>query len=160
MAGQLPVRLHALGHFDAEQLHAQLYDLGHLLRHHEAEQALLLVAFAKNLEVVIELVVFLHQLIAIVGHGAGVVVAACILYHCGKVADVLHNVFLLGRYGHVGLQSFGSGVNALLGCLAQNGTYAGIGVLYEWARVAVEIDAFFGIEEHVLSGIHLQQEIL
>ena len=34
-----------------------------------------------------------------------------------------------------------------------------MGILDEGARVAVEVDGLFGIEEHVLAGIHLEDEV-
>ena len=45
-------------------------------------------------------------------------------------------------------------------CFAQNAADASVGVLDEGTCVTIEIDALLGVEQHVLSGIHLQDEIL
>ena len=42
---------------------------------------------------------------------------------------------------------------------AEDGGDTGIGVLNEGTCVAVEVNGLFGVEEHVLSGIHFEDEV-
>ena len=58
--------LHPFGHFDAEEAHAVLDDLGHVLGYDEAHGLLLLVGLIEDRVVVIELVEHLRELIAVV----------------------------------------------------------------------------------------------
>ena len=63
--------LHPFGHFDAEEAHAVLDDLGHVLGYDEAHGLLLLVGLIEDRVVVIELVEHLRELIAVVGDTRG-----------------------------------------------------------------------------------------
>ena len=63
--------LHTLGHFDAEEFHAEAYHLRHVAREDETEVALCCIFFAENLEFVVELVVEFHQFVAVVGNARG-----------------------------------------------------------------------------------------
>ena len=107
----------------------------------------------------VELVVLLNQLVAVVGHGSGLVFGASLAHHSGKVGYVLNDFLLLGRNLHVGRQCVGN-VDAGIGSLAQDRAYTGIGVLYERTRVAVEVDTLLGVEQHVFAGVDLEQEVL
>ena len=68
--------LHAVRHLNAQQRHAALDDVGNGLAQQLAEATYLLVLLLENAAVVIELVVFLGQVIDIVGDERGAVVAA------------------------------------------------------------------------------------
>ena len=59
---------HPLGNLDAQQPHTQTHYLGHFAREGETECAYIRIFFTQNTIIVIELIVFLHQIIAIVGN--------------------------------------------------------------------------------------------
>lgn len=63
--------LHALRHFDTKQCHTTLDDLGHVLGQHQTDSLLLLVGLVKNRVVVVELVKYLCQFVAVVGDATG-----------------------------------------------------------------------------------------
>ena len=60
--------LHTFGNFDAQQAHAQTDYLAHLARQGETEHLDVGILLAQDAEVVVELVVLLHQVIAVVGY--------------------------------------------------------------------------------------------
>ena len=60
--------LHAFGYLDAQQTHAQTDYLAYLTRQGETEHLDIGIFFAKNAEVVVELVVFLYQVVAVVSN--------------------------------------------------------------------------------------------
>lgn len=60
--------LHTFGNFDAQQAHAQTDYLAHLARQGETEHLDVGILLAQDAEVVVELVVLLHQVIAVVGN--------------------------------------------------------------------------------------------
>lgn len=60
--------LHTFGNFDTQQSHAQTDYLAHLARQGETEHLDVGILLAQDAEVVVELVVLLHQVIAVVGN--------------------------------------------------------------------------------------------
>lgn len=60
--------LHTFGNFDAQQSHAQTDYLAHLARQGETEHLDVGILLAQDAEIVVELIVLLHQVIAIVGN--------------------------------------------------------------------------------------------
>lgn len=60
--------LHTFGNFDAQQAHAQTDYLAHLARQGETEHLDVGILLAQDTEVVVELVVLLHQVVAVVGN--------------------------------------------------------------------------------------------
>ena len=60
--------LHTFGNFDTQQAHAQTDYLAHLARQGETEHLDVGILLAQDTEVVVELVVLLHQVIAVVGN--------------------------------------------------------------------------------------------
>jgi len=60
--------LHTFGNFDAQQAHAQTDHLAHLARQGETEHLDVGILLAQDAEVVVELVVLLHQVVAVVGN--------------------------------------------------------------------------------------------
>lgn len=60
--------LHTFGNFDTQQSHAQTDYLAHLARQGETEHLDVGILLAQDAEVVVELVVLLHQVVAIVGN--------------------------------------------------------------------------------------------
>ena len=60
--------LHTFGNFDAQQAHAQTDYLAHLARQGETEHLDIGILLAQDAEVVVELVVLLHQVVAVVGN--------------------------------------------------------------------------------------------
>lgn len=60
--------LHTFGNFDAQQAHAQTDYLAHLARQGETEHLDVGILLAQDAEVVVELVVLLHQVVAVVGN--------------------------------------------------------------------------------------------
>ena len=60
--------LHTFGNFDTQQAHAQTDYLAHLARQGETEHLDVGILLAQDAEVVVELVVLLHQVIAVVGN--------------------------------------------------------------------------------------------
>ena len=63
--------LHSLRHFDAQQGHAVLDDLGHVAGNDQTRLLLALVLLVEDGVVVVELVEHLGQLVAVVGNAAG-----------------------------------------------------------------------------------------
>ena len=110
----------------------------------------------------VELVVFLHQFVAIVRHERRRIVSARLPHHGGKFCHVLHEADFLFGIVHsceCDLDAFFGQGNARICGLAQNGADTGVRVLDKRPRVAVEVDAFLGVEEHVLACVHLKQEV-
>jgi len=60
--------LHTFGNFDAQQAHAQTDYLAHLARQGETEHLDIGILLAQDAEVVVELVVLLHQVVAVVSN--------------------------------------------------------------------------------------------
>ena len=60
--------LHTFGNFDAQQAHAQTDYLAHLARQGETEHLDIGILLAQDAEVVVELVVLLHQVVAVIGN--------------------------------------------------------------------------------------------
>lgn len=60
--------LHTFGNFDAQQSHAQTDYLAHLARQGETEHLDIGIFLAQDTEVVVELVVLLHQVVAVIGN--------------------------------------------------------------------------------------------
>lgn len=60
--------LHTFGNFDTQQSHAQTNYLAHLARQGETEHLDVGILLAQDTEVVVELVVLLHQVVAVVGN--------------------------------------------------------------------------------------------
>lgn len=60
--------LHTFGNFDAQQAHAQTDYLAHLARQGETEHLDVGILLAQDTEVVVELVVLLHQIVAVIGN--------------------------------------------------------------------------------------------
>ena len=106
----------------------------------------------------VELVVFFHELVAVVGHGGGLVFGAGLTHHGGEVGNVLHDFFFLHGQPDRRRELLGQ-PDSGIGGLAQDGTDAGIGVLDEGTCIAVEVDTFLGVEEHVLARVDLEKEI-
>lgn len=60
--------LHTFGNFDTQQSHAQTDYLAHLARQGETEHLDVGILLAQDAEVVVELVVLLHQVVAVIGN--------------------------------------------------------------------------------------------
>lgn len=60
--------LHTFGNFDAQQAHAQTDYLAHLARQGETEHLDVGILLAQDAEVVVELIVLLHQVVAVIGN--------------------------------------------------------------------------------------------
>ena len=60
--------LHTFGNFDAQQAHAQTDYLAHLARQGETEHLDVGILLAQDAEIVVELVVLLHQVVAVIGN--------------------------------------------------------------------------------------------
>lgn len=60
--------LHTFGNFDAQQAHAQTDYLAHLARQGETEHLDVGILLAQDTEVVVELIVLLHQVVAVVSN--------------------------------------------------------------------------------------------
>ncbi len=60
--------LHTFGNFDTQQSHAQTDYLAHLARQGETEHLDIGILLAQDAEVVVELIVLLHQVVAVIGN--------------------------------------------------------------------------------------------
>ena len=87
--------LHSFRYLDTQQAHTQFDDLAHIGRERQTEDLLVLILFAQDAEVVIELIVFLYQLVAVVGNASRVVIVAGLLYNQGKVGQILYQADFL-----------------------------------------------------------------
>ena len=107
----------------------------------------------------IELVELLGQLVAVVSNATRVVVVAGIGYSCSKVVHLLDEVDLLLVDRSICTQLCRN-LDALGCCLAHDAADTSVGILDERTCVAVEVDTLFWVEEHVLAGIYLEDEVL
>lgn len=60
--------LHTFGNFDTQQAHAQTDYLAHLARQGETEHLDVGILLAQDAEIVVELIVLLHQVVAVIGN--------------------------------------------------------------------------------------------
>lgn len=60
--------LHTFGNFDTQQAHAQTDYLAHLARQGETEHLDVGILLAQDAEIVVELIVLLHQIVAVIGN--------------------------------------------------------------------------------------------
>ena len=105
----------------------------------------------------VELIVLLGQVVAIICYQCRRIASCRLLNHTGEIAGLAYQGSLLvARHSHVlcvevgHLYSSGTPQHALNTCVS---------VLQEGTRVAVEVNAFGRIEEHILLGVDLEQEI-
>ena len=106
----------------------------------------------------VELIVFLHQIIHIVGDKRRTVYATGFGNHSREIGQMLNerNLFFRGfDLSGVHLAIIDTGFDSL----AHDRADAGVGVLNERPRVPVEVDRIFGIESHVLAGIDFQDKV-
>ena len=151
--------LHSFWNLDAEQRHTVLQDLCHVGCKNQTGNLLSLALSIQNAVVVIELVELLSQLVAVVSDATRVVVVAGIGYGCCEVVHLLDEVNLrLVDWGICAL--FCRNRDALGFCLAHDSADTSVGVLDERTCIAVEVDTLLRVEEHVLAGIHLEDEVL
>ena len=106
----------------------------------------------------IELVELLGQLIAVVCYAAWRIVFSGLLHYGSIPVHLLYQLRLLLVERHVGVEILRQ-LHAFSLGLTQDAAYAGVCILNERARVAVEVDALFRIEEHVLACVNLQYEV-
>ena len=107
----------------------------------------------------IELVEGLCQFVAVVGDARRRIVLASLLHGSGIFAYLLYKFHLLFYRTVVTAESVRDDDACSLS-LAEDGAYAGIGVLYERTCVTVEIDTLLRVEEHILAGVNLEDEVL
>ena len=107
----------------------------------------------------VELVVLLHQVVAIVGNTRRTVGGTRFLHHSGKVGQHLDESLFLFAQLDAGRQGIRD-ADTSLGSLAEHRLDTGIGVLDERTCVAVEVDGFLGVEGHILACIYLKDEVL
>ena len=67
--------------------HNDFADFG---RQYQTERFLVFVLFMQDAEIVIELVVFFHQVVAIVGNAAWIIVGTCLFYYVREVGQHLN----------------------------------------------------------------------
>ena len=103
----------------------------------------------------IELVEHLRQLIAVVGDATWRIVLTSLFYSGAELVHLLNQLDFLFCQRNLR----GNRLQALCLSLAQNTADSRVGVLDEGACIAVEIDTFFRIEEHILARINLQDEV-
>ena len=94
--GNNKTELHALGHLDAKDAHTETHHLGYIGTEHQTEVALVGILLAKDGEVMIELVVFLHQFVAVVSDDGRTVVLTGGTHHIGKFRNPLDEGLFLG----------------------------------------------------------------
>ena len=82
-------KLHAFGDADAEEAHCSLHCTSDGIGERETERAYRGVLFLENGAVVIELVVFLHEVVGIVGDESRRVITCGQLHSLGEVAECL-----------------------------------------------------------------------
>lgn len=87
--GSFEKRLHAFGHLNAEQAHAEADDFCHCLGEGETEEFEGLVGLAKDGEIVVELVERLGEFVAVIADARRAVVGACLTNGCGELAELL-----------------------------------------------------------------------
>ena len=151
--------LHSFWNLDAEKCHTVLQDLSDIGSKNQTGDFLCLALSIQDAVVVIELVELLGQLVAVVGNTSRVVVVACIGYGRSEVVHLLDevNLFLIDRCICAQLCW---NLDALGSSLAHDAADTSVGVLDERTCVAIEVDTLFWVEEHVLAGIYLEDEVL
>ncbi len=106
----------------------------------------------------IELVVFLHQIVCIVRYNGRIIVRTRLLDNRFKIGQHLNQTFFLRAQFQTYRNDFGNN-DTCFGRLAQYRLDTGIRILNERSCIAIEIYRFFRIESHVLTCIHLQDKI-
>ena len=90
--------LHAFGHLDAEQAHAEADDFGDCLGEGETEEFEGFVGLAEDGEVVVELVERLSEFVAVVADARWAVVGACLTNCHGELVELLDELgFFCGQ---------------------------------------------------------------
>ena len=87
--------LHTFRDFNAQEGHRTLDDLGDVFGEHEAEKTLLLIRLVENRVVVIELIKYLREFVAVVGNARGGLVFACLLNGSSELVHLLNQFYLL-----------------------------------------------------------------
>ena len=82
--------LHPFGHLDAEESHAEGDDFGDGFGKGEAEDFQVFVGFAKDGEVVVELIECLREVVAVVADARGAVVGACLTNGHWELVELLN----------------------------------------------------------------------
>ena len=90
------LKLHAFRNFDSQQTHRQFHYLAYVLAQCQTEYLHGFVFFTQDAEVVVELVVFLHQVVRIVCQDRRVVVCSGLCHYVGKVGQHLDEALFLG----------------------------------------------------------------
>src|SRR5574344_1652428 len=94
-------RLNAFRNLNTEKLHTILDGLAYILGKHKANNLLLVCIGIQNAIVMIELIEFLGEFVAVVGNAAWTVILACLFYSCTEVIDFLNQVSFLLVQRHV-----------------------------------------------------------
>ena len=101
----------------------------------------------------IKLVEHLSKLVAIISDARGRVVLAGLLYGCAEFVHLLDELDFLARKTRYSRDS------RKTRSFAEDGADTGVGVLNEGAGIAIEVDTLLRVEEHVLAGIDLEDEV-
>ena len=110
--------LHAFRHFDAEHPEALADDVAYGARQCQAEAAQVGVFLAEDFIVVVELVVFFHKFVDVVGNQRRAVGAACLGYDCREVGETLDERYLFVVESNCRcVKRF---ADLLVGCLAEH----------------------------------------
>ena len=104
------------------------------------------------------LVEILGKFVGVIGHECRGMCQTGFGYFGRETVQYFHQTHLLSI--EFGALNFRTKVYALVSRLAEYGLDAGVGVLYEWARVAVEVYALLRVEKHCFLRVHLDYEIL
>src|SRR3712207_116269 len=151
-------RSHTLGHLDTEQGHGVLDGLGHVAGQYQTHDTLLIAIGIENTIIVVELVKLLRQLVAVVGYAAGTVVLTGLLHGSAKLAELLYKLGFLGIEPYIACQHARKHDMIGLG-LTHYAANTGVSILNEGACVAIEVNTFLGIKEHILTCIDLQDKV-
>ena len=151
--------LHALWHFYSKERHGNTDNLCHILCQYKALLFLRCGVGIEDTVVVIELIKLLRQFVTIVGYTAGRIVFSSLFHSSCKLVHLLYELYLFCVERRL-LCIERCAVDTLSLGFAKDRADTGVGILNERTCVAVEVDAFLGIEEHILAGIDLQYEVL
>ena len=106
----------------------------------------------------VELIVFLHEVVDVVRDDSGAIGASCFLYNVCVFSDLSDELLLLGGDGKP--SEGGRESDAQLLCLTKEAADTSIGVLDEGACVPIEVNTLLGVEGHVLARVNLEDEVL
>ena len=106
----------------------------------------------------IELIVFFHQVISIISNNRRAVIFTGLFYNSSKVGNHLNQPFFFFAQFNTSRNLFRND-NTRFCRFPEHRLNTCISILDKWSCITIEVDRFFRIECHILTGIDFQNEI-